>query len=63
MRALLEEQPGAIAFDTRGGYRVVALLEEPVAIANGADVAAWSRFYLLQLGYLSRRFGIIADPA
>ena len=63
VRALLEEQPGAIAFDTRGGYRVVALLEEPVAIANGADVAAWSRFYLLQLGYLSRRFGITADPA
>lgn len=61
--ALLEAHPGAVAFDTRGGYRVFALLEEPVAIANGADAAAWSRFYLLQLGYLSRRFGIVADPA
>jgi hypothetical protein len=63
VRALLEAHPGAVAFDTRGGYRVVALLEVPVAIANGADAAAWSRFYLLQLGYLSRRFGIVADPA
>lgn len=60
---LLEAHPGAVAFDTRGGYRVVALLEAPVAIATAADAAAWSRFYLLQLGYLSRRFGIIADPA
>ena len=62
-RALLEAHPGAVVFDTRGGYRVVALLEAPVAIATAADAAAWSRFYLLQLGYLSRRFGIIADPA
>lgn len=60
---LLEAHPGAVAFDTRGGYRVVALLEAPVAIATADDAAAWSRFYLLQLGYLSRRFGIIADPA
>ena len=60
---LLEAHPGAVAFDTRGGYRVVALLEHPVAIATAADATAWSRFYLLQVGYLSRRFGIIADPA
>lgn len=62
-RALLEAHPGAVVFDTRGGYRVVALLEQPVAIATASDAGAWSRFYLLQLGYLSRRFGIIADPA
>lgn len=62
-RALLEAHPGAVVFDTRGGYRVVALLEAPVAIATADDIPRWSRFYLLQLGYLSRRFGIIADPA
>ncbi len=62
-RALLEAHPGAVVFDTRGGYRVVALLEAPVAIATADDIPKWSRFYLLQLGYLSRRFGIIADPA
>lgn len=61
--ALLEAHPGAVVFDTRGGYRVVALLEAPVAIATADDIPRWSRFYLLQLGYLSRRFGIIADPA
>jgi len=61
--ALLEAHPGAVVFDTRGGYRVVALLEAPVAIATADDIPRWSRFYLLQLGYLSRRFGILADPA
>lgn len=61
--ALLVAHPGAVAFDTRGGYRVVALLEAPVAITTPAEAAAWSRLYLHQLGYLSRCFGIVGDPA
>lgn len=60
---LRADHPGVVAYDTRGGYRLLALLEAAHGIADHEQAAAWARWYLRQLAYLSRRYGIVGDPA
>jgi hypothetical protein len=55
--------PGAVAYDSRGGYRVILALTEPVEIHDDEDVDAWIRFYRIALAYLARRFRMVGDPA
>lgn len=61
--ALRDEHPGVVGYDTRGGYRLLARLATPHEITNADSAAAWARWYLRTLAYLSRRFGIVGDPA
>jgi hypothetical protein len=51
------------AYDSRGGYRIVVALPEPVEIHDRDDIAAWRRFYKIALAYVGRRFGIVGDPS
>lgn len=61
--ALRAQHPGVIMYETRGGYRLVAELPDPVPIDSEAAKAAWRRWYVSQLAYLSRAYGIEGDPA
>ncbi len=55
--------PGAFAYRTRGGARVIYRLPVPHIIRTGADEIAWKRLYLRAVAYLARAFGIIGDPS
>lgn len=55
--------PGVVAYHSRGGHRPVTALPRPFVIRDQETASAWKRFYLRQLGYISRRFAIVADPA
>ncbi|MBV9949792.1 MAG: hypothetical protein JOZ69_23320 [Myxococcales bacterium] len=59
--ALLAAHPGLFLYETRGGYRVVGVLAEPVPIRTPADAAEWSRRYAAWVAYLARCFRIVAD--
>jgi len=61
--ALRAAHPGVVMYETRGGYRLVARLACDHAIDSEAAKRAWRCWYLRQLGYLSRVFGIVGDPA
>lgn len=61
--ALRAAHPGVVMYETRGGYRLVARLVEDRAICDEGAKRAWRCWYLRQLGYLSRAFGIVGDPA
>jgi hypothetical protein len=61
--ALRAQHPGVVMYETRGGYRLVAELPDPVPIDSEAAKAAWRRWYVSQLGYLSRAYAIEGDPA
>ncbi len=54
--------PGCFVYRTRGGYRIVYLLKEPITLRSAADGEAWEQRYLGWLGYLLA-FGIEADKA
>lgn len=55
--------PGAFAYRTRGGGRIVYRLPVPHVIVDAAGEVAWKRLYLSRLAYLARVFGIVADPS
>ena len=56
--------PGVFAYETRGGWRLIAgWLPEPLTIAREEDAAAWSAWYLTNINLLKREFGIAADPS
>lgn len=59
----LAELPGGFSYQTRGGYRLVWRLMAPFPIASDTDAAAWKLTYWRALLLLSRRFGIVGDPA
>jgi hypothetical protein len=61
--ALRAVHPGVVMYETRGGYRLVAQLPNPVPIDSEAAKASWRRWYVSQLGYLSRAYAIEGDPA
>lgn len=63
VHTLEAEHPGLFTYDSRGGYRIVYALPEPVELHDRDDVAGWSRFYRITLAYLERRFGIVGDGA
>ncbi len=54
---------GGYAYRTRGGYRLVHVLETAYAIASAADGEAWRACYLAGLARLAAMSGILADPA
>lgn len=60
---LLEEYPGAYVYRTRGGYRIVLLLAEPIRIVDESDDIAWACLYHAACRYLRRRFAIEADTS
>ena len=60
--ALRAAHPGVVMYETRGGYRLVARLARDHAIDSDAAKLSWRCWYLRQLGYLSRAFGIVGDP-
>lgn len=61
--ALRRAHPGGFVYRTRGGYRIVYLLEAPIVLRDGADADAWSIRYCTWISYLRREFEIAADPA
>ena len=61
--ALRGQHPDLFAYRTRGGYRAVDLLPEPIMLCTSADVEAWRQRYLTWVAYLARCYAIQADPA
>lgn len=59
--ALLDAHPGLFVFQSRGGYKFVGVLPEPVVITSSKD-KSWTALYNAWVRYLARRFGIVADP-
>jgi len=60
---LLVDHPGIVVYETRGGYRIVGLLDTPHVIATPADGERWRVVYGRRLAYLSRLYGIVGDWA
>ena len=63
IEALDAVHPGAFAYRTRGGARLIYRPRVPLVIENGTGEIAWKRLYLACLVYLARRFSIVADPS
>ena len=61
--ALRAEHPAFVAYETRGGFRLLALLATPHVIRDAASVEAWRVFYGRALGWLHRSHGITGDPS
>jgi hypothetical protein len=59
---LLATHPGAFAYATSGGYRIVFCCE-PFPITKPEDAKAWWDLYLRFVRYLRDEFEIVADPA
>jgi hypothetical protein len=57
------QHPDLFAYRTRGGYRAVGVLPEPIMLCTSADVEAWRQRYLTWIAYLARCFAIQADPS
>lgn len=60
---LRADHPGVVAYDTRGGYRLVALLREPVAITDAHAAARWRALVARRLAWLARAYDIVGDAA
>jgi hypothetical protein len=54
---------GLFAYLTRGGYRLVGRLDEPITISSTTDAAKWRATYLSWCQYLTRVHQIAADTA
>lgn len=63
LAALEQEHPGGFVYATRGGYRIVYRLPEPVVVRTLDDKEAWRERYQRELVYLVRAFGIVGDAA
>lgn len=61
--ALRADAPGVVAYETRGGVRLVGLLPEQLVLSSEACVVAWRCRYVRLLARLSARYGIVADPS
>lgn len=57
----LEVHDGAIVYRSRRGYRIIALLPEPIHLKDAADSNKWDRTYTAWCNYLLRSFDIKAD--
>ncbi len=60
---LRAEHPAFVAYETRGGFRLLATLTTPRIIRDAASVEAWRVFYARALAWLHRSYGITGDPA
>ena len=60
---LLRDHPDAFVYRTRGGARIIYRPTVPFLITRPDHEVAWKRLYLSRLAYLSRRYGIVADPS
>ena len=60
---LQADVPGIVCYLTRGGYRLVGVLRTPVVIDSAEAAAKWKQLVARRLAWLSRRYGIHADPA
>lgn len=63
MAALFDAHPDPYFYETRGGARIVYLLDKPFTIATEEDALTWHQRYVVIAAYLLRRFGIAADLA
>ena len=63
VEALSEAHPAPYFYETRGGARIVYRVGAPFEITSQAGAREWSQHYAIALAYLSRQFGIGADPA
>lgn len=63
VKALLAAHPGILYYETKAGYRLVGGLGRPVRIADDSEYRDWRTRYLCWLGWLSRTWGIVGDPA
>lgn len=61
--ALADVHPGLYMYETRGGLRILYTLPGRTILRSREDADRWRQQYLTGLAYLSRRFGIEADPA
>ncbi len=61
--ALRLASPGPFIYRTRGGYRIVYVLGNPVVLRSREDAQAWKTQYLAWVAALTQRFAIEADPA
>jgi hypothetical protein len=55
-------EPGVLCWRTRGGYRLLAWLDEPHVVTDEASARAWSELYVLIGAHLSLKYGIVVDP-
>jgi P4 family phage/plasmid primase-like protien len=55
--------PGVFVYETRGGYRIIALPHEPIVLRTKADKQRWTARYLAFTRYLRDSFGMLADKA
>ena len=62
LEALEVEHPGAFVYRTRGGYRIVYLLDA-IVIRDGDGLSRWKLRYCSWIAYLGRRFEIHADAS
>jgi hypothetical protein len=60
---LLAAHPGGFVYRTRGGYRLVYALADPVVLRSPDDGTRWKSKYVAWCRYLAARFGIVADAA
>lgn len=58
---LLADHPGGFVYRTRGGYRVVYELAEPVLLRDAGDAERWKRTYTAWLAAVLERYQIAAD--
>lgn len=61
VESLRHTRLGGFAYRTRGGYRLVFALDQPVAIDTPEAAERWTRNYLGWCNYLSHEFNIVAD--
>ena len=58
---LRERHPEFFVYETRGGYRLVVKLPEPIAIATKGDAGRWKALYFAFCRYIAREFNIVLD--
>lgn len=59
----LAEHPGGFSYETRGGGRLLWRRASSFLITSDVDARTWKLTYWRTLLYLSRRYGLVGDPA
>ena len=57
------EASGLAYYETRGGYRVLATLAEPITLSEPSDADDWTRLYQGWIVQLKAEHGLEIDPA
>jgi hypothetical protein len=61
LERLIADHPGGFVYRTRGGYRIVYLLQRPVVLSSTPDAARWKLTYLAWLDHLEQVYGVVGD--